>query len=381
MAFNKCECFDGQTVITAKMMNDIQDAICGLEGSVSTLDGSLQDLREEVDALPEGGSGGLDHMPTAEEVGARPDTWLPTPEEIGARPDTWTPTAAEVGARPDTWTPSAADVGARPSNWLPTPEEIGAATPADVAAAVRKAAPWNLLDNSDFTNPVNQRSITTVTANGYTIDRWRTYHDNDSVTVSDGYVSLSARLYQPIQASSLDLTKTYTAAAMKTDGTLLVNVLHGIAEEAPGNPTVYLSGQLALFRLDDGGDFLWAALYEGEYTVETLPEYRSKGYGAELRECRRYYQIFNDYSGVLGTYMYAHYIRGYVKFEPMRVYSPTITMTQSQYLAPSGSADWADFSPAAAISGNTVTISGTVGTLTVGLSCMMRLGFTLSAEL
>lgn len=141
MAFNKCECFDGQTVITAKMMNDIQDAICGLEGSVTELDGSLQTLREEVDALPEGGSGGLDHMPTPEEIGAHPNTWMPTAEEVGARPDTWTPTAAEIGARPDTWTPSAADVGARPSNWLPTPEEIGARpstwmpSAADVGAA------------------------------------------------------------------------------------------------------------------------------------------------------------------------------------------------------------------------------------------------------
>ena len=49
---------------------------------------------------------------TAEDVGARPDTWTPTAADVGARPDTWTPTAADVGARPDTWTPTAADVGA-----------------------------------------------------------------------------------------------------------------------------------------------------------------------------------------------------------------------------------------------------------------------------
>ena len=33
----------------------------------------------------------------------------------------------------------------------------------------------------------------------------------------------------------------------------------------------------------------WMALYEGAYTVDTLPEYQSKGYGAELLECQRYY--------------------------------------------------------------------------------------------
>ena len=49
---------------------------------------------------------------TAEDVGARPDTWMPTASDVGARPDTWMPTASDVGARPDTWMPTASDVGA-----------------------------------------------------------------------------------------------------------------------------------------------------------------------------------------------------------------------------------------------------------------------------
>ena len=32
-------------------------------------------------------------------------------------------------------------------------------------------------------------------------------------------------------------------------------------------------------------------LFDGEYTADTLPEYRSKGYGAELSECQRYYRV------------------------------------------------------------------------------------------
>lgn len=64
---------------------------------------------------------------TAEDVGARPNTWTPTAEDVGARPNDWMPTAEEVGARPNTWTPSAEDVGARPNTWLPTIAEIGAA--------------------------------------------------------------------------------------------------------------------------------------------------------------------------------------------------------------------------------------------------------------
>ena len=34
---------------------------------------------------------------------------------------------------------------------------------------------------------------------------------------------------------------------------------------------------------------MWAALYEGEYTADTLPVYLPKGYAAELLECQRYY--------------------------------------------------------------------------------------------
>ena len=39
-------------------------------------------------------------MPTAVDVGARPDNWMPTASDVGARPNNWTPTAEETGALP-----------------------------------------------------------------------------------------------------------------------------------------------------------------------------------------------------------------------------------------------------------------------------------------
>ena len=54
---------------------------------------------------------------TAEDVGARPDTWVPTAYEVGARPSDWMPTAAQVGARPDTWVPTIAEIGAAPAGY------------------------------------------------------------------------------------------------------------------------------------------------------------------------------------------------------------------------------------------------------------------------
>ena len=41
-------------------------------------------------------------FPTAEEVGARPNTWMPSASDVGARPNTWMPTSVDVGAAPAT---------------------------------------------------------------------------------------------------------------------------------------------------------------------------------------------------------------------------------------------------------------------------------------
>lgn len=105
MAYNKCECKDNETVITAQMMNDIQDAICGAEQDIHDLKGGQQTLEEHV------ANKNNPHGVTAEQIGARPNTWTPTASDVGARPDTWVPTAEQVGARPSNWMPSHADMG------------------------------------------------------------------------------------------------------------------------------------------------------------------------------------------------------------------------------------------------------------------------------
>lgn len=145
----------------------------------------------------------------------------------------------------------------------------------------------NLLDNSDFRNPINQRGLSSYTGS-YGIDRWRVWGAG-VLTVGNGCISVandSAFQYLPQSAVKNEM---HTLAAKKTDGTLLIHsanplsafawAKNGLGLGLDGNVVVGLPV----------GEYEWAALYEGEYTAETLPPYHSKGFGAELRECQRYY--------------------------------------------------------------------------------------------
>lgn len=156
--------------------------------------------------------------------------------------------------------------------------------------------PHNLLDNSDFRNPVNQRGITTHNGGGYSIDRWFTTGGENGeqfqVSVEDGYVKLyngsdvQHGLEQRFVHGILDQNKVYTVAYKDYYGNVVVSRASIGYYPEYGMDALY-------FPLNPGETrpVVWIALYEGEYTAETLPEYQPKGYGAELAECQRYYQV------------------------------------------------------------------------------------------
>ena len=153
----------------------------------------------------------------------------------------------------------------------------------------------NLLDNSDFRNPVNQRGQTSYTgvANApvYTIDRWLfSWQGGAVLTVGDGYIQHNGYKLQQYFEKSLDANKTYTAALCLTDGTIYV--YSGKPSDGFGSwdNTIWVSS--SYFRIEKGmaQPIKWAALYEGAYDASTLPAYVPKGYAAELAECQRYYE-------------------------------------------------------------------------------------------
>ena len=75
------------------------DQVTGLESALAGKQPTGNYLTAETDpTVPAWAKADTKPTYTADEVGARPDTWTPTADEVGARPDTWTPTADQVGA-------------------------------------------------------------------------------------------------------------------------------------------------------------------------------------------------------------------------------------------------------------------------------------------
>ena len=195
--------------------------------------------------------------------------------------------------------------------------ETGATGPkGDTGACV-----YNLLDNSDFVHPVAQAGVNGAHgATGYAVDRWNRTSGATVSQAADGLkivsdkTSWTAGIQQRIEAKRFADVMTFAVRGVFPvacrlfvyigSGTTNFGVAYfqGDAAERtlvlkltkPDGLTgdevvnVYISpdtgstGTAAVVR--------WAALYEGEYTAETLPPYVPKGYAAELAECLRYYR-------------------------------------------------------------------------------------------
>lgn len=192
-------------------------------------------------------------------------------------------------------------------------EKFGGRLPNYYAPAT-KLTPRNLLDNSDFRNPVNQRGFTKHTGGRiYSLDRWQIESINGESIYDqeNGWIALhsGALLCQPLEDKNKFLGKTITIAACDELGVL--HVKSGTISELPTGTTVksycvkndgtfnifaQIAGHLPSLYIyvsnvsTNYKGVKWMALYEGEYTAETLPEYQPKGYGAELAECQRYYE-------------------------------------------------------------------------------------------
>lgn len=170
---------------------------------------------------------------------------------------------------------------------------------AGVLKAVRGMAAYNLLDNSDFrlANFIAQAGLNGNHGNNlYVGDRWAvTANISTNNTIdSDGLTTYSYGVYQKL--SNVDKNKVYTFAAWRADGSAVAyygTFASGFGDTANGGIYAALEDGTGIPYVQIGWTdkkIKHAALYEGAYTADTLPDYVPKGYAAELAECQRYFE-------------------------------------------------------------------------------------------
>ena len=229
----------------------------------------------------------------------------------------------------------------------------------DYMQKIKNATPVNLLDNSDFTNPVNQRGQTEYLGSGYSIDRWACNSMACNLSIQNGYIDMKNNtnsgstatqfIGQKIDNPTKYIGKVLTAAAL-VKGSIRIWI-DGVHTSAPAYQnfddwTLIVNSGVVPDNIEEmivtiqganksNWQCKWAALYEGEYTVDTLPEYRPKGYGNEFMECQRYYRRYTNV-GIGGNNIF---LTGAVSSSatgiycsslnnlPMRIPSPTINFT------------------------------------------------------
>lgn len=229
-------------------------------------------------------------------------------------------------------------------------------TAADVGALDKNVHMYNLLDNSDFVHPVAQAGVNGAHgAIKYAVDRWevttgatvsqdiaglRIVSDKtnwvagiqqkieakrfaDVMTLAvHGIFPVACRLYAYIGSGTVDFGDPGYFQGDPVERTLLLKMTKPDGLTGAEVVNVYISpdtestGTAAVVH--------WAALYEGEYTVKTLPPYVPKGYAAELAECLRYYRKIKSNNETFAGYAANGTAYAFIPLQTMRI-APTVT--------------------------------------------------------
>lgn len=174
----------------------------------------------------------------------------------------------------------------------------------------KKASPNNLLNNSDFKNPVNNRGQSSYKGEVDCIDKWSISSAAWMLTVGSKYITVSGNpdststtagmLRQfPVLDENL-VNKTVTFAAKVKGKNVRLNINNRETSSyytnesdwkiltVTGTITSTKGFYVALQSTNpDTTSYMceWAALYEGEYTADNLPEYKAKGHNLEALNC------------------------------------------------------------------------------------------------
>lgn len=209
----------------------------------------------------------------------------------------------------------------------------------------------NLLINSNFANPVNQRGITETTSLSYTIDRWKF---NGTLTQQDGYMNLKPSSSSS-ESSFVQLVENPQYYSMKN---LTASIKYRVNSSANGYVGLYIKPdwdeqrhsrvyltidnewhtaqvsfppqkittalEIAVYSQEMYDvDIEWIKLEFGEVATPYVPRL----YDEEWRLCQRYFQIVSDNLFPWAATTYDMVFHQY--FNPMRV-TPTVSIIESK---------------------------------------------------
>lgn len=212
--------------------------------------------------------------------------------------------------------------------------------------------PVNLLDNSWFggryVDGVKEGLVYQAGLNGfhgttkYPMDRWISW--NLDAGFADGYITVNSPYDQGLDPNKIDANKVYTVAACFADGTITCS--SGVASANIGG---YANIGL-YFNYNNGAPYVrmwhnaadnyrWVALYEGKYTMETLPPYVPKGYTAELAACMRCAYVIGTDKWLLGSQVSGAGVMVPITISTAMRKTPSAIGTWQAYVANTG---WVD---------------------------------------
>ena len=158
----------------------------------------------------------------------------------------------------------------------------------------------NLLDNSDWTEPVNTLGKTVYRGLGFSIDRWVVPNDTSALTIGAGYIliqndhtSASTNFVNRLRRGTLANGKAYTGVIYLADGTVISGsgvlaeggvTLTDVAHAVSMKITTGTSYDSAILAVNPGKSarINYVALYKGEYGPDNLPAYVPRGYEVEM---------------------------------------------------------------------------------------------------
>ena len=185
----------------------------------------------------------------------------------------------------------------------------------------------NLLDNPDFSNPINQRGLTTYSGSFiYSIDRWVI---SGTISLQSGGISVSPNGFFLQRMEPLINGEDYTLAVYVGNqllvGTVTYDSVSSDTQVAVSNSlgTLYIQnieGNLCQFVVNTVAQSIISmpVLLKGAYTAKTLPPWTTPDYVMEYMKCLRYYRELTSYGRIVFK-PYGEVVNTIVSSEEMRI--------------------------------------------------------------